>query len=140
MAARFSVAEIADSGATVGIVQQPGKSTANWSSEFESNDSFAFWKLDEGWRGELSSDIEQSRVCAEKYLFEQYLSERQRRPPRLDLYYALKGLIPRAIRHRLNRYVVTMRPPMPFPAWPYEATLLSLRCSWLEDALKQIEL
>lgn len=137
LGARFSVAEIADSGAAVGIVLQPGKSTANWSGEFESNDSFAFWKLDEGWRGELSSDIEQSRVCAERYLFEQYLSERQRRPPRLDLYYALKGLIPRAIRHRLNRYVVTMRPPMPFPAWPYEATLLSLRCSWLEDALNK---
>jgi peptidoglycan/xylan/chitin deacetylase (PgdA/CDA1 family) len=132
---RFSGAEIAHFEATTDIDQLlPTKNSTN----FESNDSFAFWKLDERWRAELSSDIEQSKVSAERYLFEQYLPEQKRRPAGLDFYYAVKRVIPRAIRHRLNRLVVSLRSPMPFPAWPYEATLLSLRCSWLDRALNKL--
>jgi len=131
---QFSLADTADFVTKA----HSGEQAKNDAASFESNDSFTFWKLDEGWRAELSSAIEQSRVCAERYLFEQYLSDRKRRPPRLDLYYAVKGLIPRPIRHALNRLVVGLRSPMPFPAWPYEATLLSLRCSWLQDALNQL--
>jgi peptidoglycan/xylan/chitin deacetylase (PgdA/CDA1 family) len=131
---RFSVSELADGEATTAIDELRNKNETN----LESNDSFAFWKLDEEWRTSLSTDIEQSRVRAERYLFEQYLQERKRRPVGLDLYYAVKSLIPRAIRHRLNRLAVGLRAPIPFPGWPYEPALLALRCSWLEGALKKL--
>jgi len=125
---------ITDSLATTDRSQRIAKNTAH----FESNDSFAFWKLDESWGSQLSADIEQSRVDAEWYLFEQYLPDRKRRPPRLDFYYTVKGMIPRRIRHAVNRLIVGLRSPMQFPAWPYEATLLSLRCSWLQGALRTL--
>ena len=107
-------------------------------NHLESNDSFGFWRLDESWRTELSSAIDESGRSAEWYLFEQYLPARKRQPPSLDFYYNVKRLIPRAIRHALNRVVVRLRSPMSFPAWPYEASLLSLRCSWLQDVLDQL--
>jgi len=132
--ARVSAVKEYDSAALTDVSRQPTRGTRN----FDSNDSFAFWKLDEGWHAELSSTIALSGELAERYLFEQYLSERKRHPPRMDFYYAVKRLIPRPIRHKLNRLAVGLRSPMAFPAWPYEVTLLSLRCAWLQSAMDKL--
>ncbi len=46
-----------------------------------SNDAFSFWKLPDAWKASLESAIDELRVLAEHYLFEEYLAREERRPP-----------------------------------------------------------
>src|SRR5580704_14344423 len=68
-----------------------------------SNDAFSFWKPSQDWKAALDYEIAESKAVAQHYLFEEYLAREDRRPPsRMQAYYAIKSLIPAAVRHRLN--------------------------------------
>ena len=68
-----------------------------------SNDAFSFWKPPQDWKASLDSSIAESRLAAEHYLFEGYLSARRSPAAEQDA-----GLLPdqksdsAALRHRLN--------------------------------------
>jgi peptidoglycan/xylan/chitin deacetylase (PgdA/CDA1 family) len=97
-----------------------------------SNDAFSFWKLPDAWKASLESAIDESRVLAEHYLFEEYLAREERRPPtRMQAYYRIKSLIPAALRHRLNSAAIRMRAKREFPRWPCESALIEYWLDWL---------
>jgi hypothetical protein len=103
------------------------------------NDAFEFWKLPEDWRADLLSSIEQSEATAERLLFEKYLPEVGRHPPSaMRAYYLVKGLIPRALRHRLNSAAVRARQRITFPSWPCESALIEFWRDWLRNSLQAI--
>ena len=69
-----------------------------------SNDAFAFWKLPVKCRMLLPSSPAASERIISRYLFEEYLSPRERQPSlALSFYYLIKGLIPGGLRHDLQR-------------------------------------
>lgn len=106
-------------------------------SQGDNNNAFSFWKLPEVWREPLRSLNADSSETAERYLYERYLNEADRRPPgRMETYYRFKQLIPGALRHRLNALAVRSRQPLPFPHWPCEDALLKYWRAWLSHALR----
>ena len=101
------------------------------------NDAFSFWKLPEEWKSALTPTIDESRAIAEHYLFEEYLSRKDRRPPStMRAYYRVKGLIPARLRHRLNSAAIKMREHREFPRWPYERALMDYWRDWLLISLR----
>jgi peptidoglycan/xylan/chitin deacetylase (PgdA/CDA1 family) len=103
------------------------------------NDAFSFWKLPESWRAAVAETIPASEAYANRYLFEKYLDDEQRRPPaRMRAYYRIKGLIPAPMRHRINAVAVRSRPRRKFPGWPCESVLLEYWRTWLTDALARV--
>jgi peptidoglycan/xylan/chitin deacetylase (PgdA/CDA1 family) len=123
------------------------KSLSAWTSrppnpllqQTQLNDAFDFWKLCEEWRDGLGSAIDGSRAIAERYLFEGYLDEKQRRPPAaLGSYYRVKHLIPSGVRHWINSVAVRARRRTGFPDWPCESALLDFWREWLRQALQRL--
>jgi hypothetical protein len=103
------------------------------------NDAFSFWKLPLEWKPVLASTIGESRAIAQHYLFEEYLSREDRQPPAtMQAYYRIKGLIPAAVRHRLNSAAVRMRGQREFPRWPCESALVDYLRDWLLIALRNL--
>jgi peptidoglycan/xylan/chitin deacetylase (PgdA/CDA1 family) len=101
------------------------------------NDAFSFWKLPENWRHPLESLNAMSGSVAERYLLERYLPEDARRPPSaMGAYYRVKGLIPRALRHRLNSLAIRARGHNKFPNWPCESALVEFWREWMRQALE----
>jgi len=75
-----------------------------------SNDAFAFWKLPVECRAPLAGSLAASERVISRYLFEEYLSPRERQPSlALSFYYLIKGLIPLGLRHHLNALAATYR-------------------------------
>jgi peptidoglycan/xylan/chitin deacetylase (PgdA/CDA1 family) len=102
-----------------------GSADARFPAEPYRNDAFSFWKLPEAWRRGTETLIDESERQARHYLFEEYLEDHRRRPSRmLDYYYAVKGLIPPPLRHRLNSIAIRSRRRPAFPDWPCEDALL----------------
>lgn len=100
------------------------------------NDGFSFWKLPEQWRTELRPWILSSEIIAERFLFESYLSQRDRRKSRpMHAYYRIKGLIPSVVRHRLNAAAIRARVKPEFPRWPCESALVEFWREWLRIGL-----
>ncbi len=107
----------------------------------ERNDAFTFWKLPIQFRESLALSIESSERAIQRYLFEEYLSERDRRPSSmLTLYYLVKRLIPIALRHRINSLAVRARKRMEFPHWPCETALLDFWREWVRQSLRALGL
>lgn len=101
-----------------------------------SNDAFSFWKPPQDWKASLDSSIAESRLAAEHYLFEGYLSREDRQPPsKMQAYYRIKNLIPAAVRHRLNSAAIKMRANREFPRWPCESALVDYWNDWLRISL-----
>jgi peptidoglycan/xylan/chitin deacetylase (PgdA/CDA1 family) len=105
------------------------------------NDAFSFWKIPEQWRSLLESWTLDCQPVAERYLFELYLDERQRRPPAsLGSYYRVKRFIPAGVRRWLNSIIVQSRRHRGFPDWPCESALLDLWRKWLQQALEDLDI
>jgi len=103
------------------------------------NDAFSFWKLPQEWESSLASTIAESEAAAEHYLFEEYLSREDRRPPStMQAYYRIKSLIPAAVRHRLNSAAIKMRGNREFPRWPCESALVDFWRDWLHISLRTL--
>jgi len=103
------------------------------------NDAFSFWQLPNLWRDPLAEMIRGSEQAAEHFLFEQYLGEKNRRPPlTMGAYYRVKHLIPSSVRFRLNSLTIRARPRKAFPNWPCESALMDSRREWLRRALAHI--
>jgi peptidoglycan/xylan/chitin deacetylase (PgdA/CDA1 family) len=80
--------------------------------------------------------IDDSRIVAEHYLFEEYMARKDRQPPsKMQAYYRIKSLIPESVRHRLNSAAVKMRAKREFPRWPCERALIDYWGDWLRIAL-----
>src|SRR5258708_28470012 len=106
-----------------------------------SNDAFSFWKLAQDWKAALDYEIAESKVVAQHYLFEEYLARKDRRPPsRMQAYYAVKSLIPAAVRHRLNSAAIKMRAKREFPRWPCESALIDYWRDWLRISLHSLKM
>ena len=104
------------------------------------NDAFSFWKLPQHWRVSLDSTMAESQAAVERYLFEEYLSREDRRPPsRMQAYYRIKNLIPAALRHRLNSAAIKMRGMRDFPRWPCESALTDYWRDWLQISLRTLD-
>jgi peptidoglycan/xylan/chitin deacetylase (PgdA/CDA1 family) len=103
------------------------------------NDAHSFWKPPESWRRILCGSIEASGKAAERYLFEKYLSDDERRPPAtISAYYRIKSLIPAGMRHRINSVAIRTRTRRQFPEWPCDSALLDFWHGWLVDALAAV--
>jgi hypothetical protein len=103
------------------------------------NDAFSFWKVPEQWRDAVAETIDESEVAAERYLFERYLDDRERRPPAgMGTYYKVKHLLPDRLRFRINSMAVRARHRKQFPNWPCESALMDLRRDWLHQALARV--
>ena len=101
------------------------------------NDAFSFWKLPEDWRSALAPTIGPSEAAAEHFLLEEYMPDVDRRQSSaMWAYYCIKGLIPRALRHRLNSAAVHARKRIEFPRWPCESALVEFWCGWLRSSLE----
>ena len=104
-----------------------------------SNDAFAFWKLPVECRAPLAGSLEASERVISRYLFEEYLSPRERQPsPALPFYYLIKGLIPVRLRHHLNALAVHVRKRLDFPRWPCETALVDFWRDWLWQSLQRL--
>jgi len=104
-----------------------------------SNDAFSFWKLPEECRESLEPMIQISEPIANSYLFEEYLDDRNRRPPSiLRAYYPIKNLIPRNLRHFANSIVIRARRQNGFPQWPCETALVDFWRQWLRTSLELV--
>ena len=104
-----------------------------------SNDAFSFWKLPEECRESLEPMIQISEPIANSYLFEEYLDDRNRRPPSiLRAYYPIKNFIPRNLRHFANSIVIRARKRHGFPQWPCETALLDFWRQWLRTSLELV--
>lgn len=116
--------------------QEQGAPAGRWRA---GNDAFSFWKLAENWRTALRREIAISEPLVEQYLFERYLPEERRQPPSaMRAYYAVKKIIPAAVRHRLNALAVRTRPRPAFPNWPCESALLDFWREWLHRCLATV--
>lgn len=105
------------------------------------NDAFSFWKLPIEFRGRLASSTTASERVIRRYLFEEYLSERERRPAAaLALYYSVKNFIPVGVRHRINAIAVRTRKRLAFPSWPCETALVDFWREWLTESLRALEI
>jgi peptidoglycan/xylan/chitin deacetylase (PgdA/CDA1 family) len=106
-----------------------------------SNDAFTFWKLPLECKGPLAAAVAASEPIISRYLFEEYLSPRDRRPsPVLSFYYLIKGLIPLALRHHINAIAVRARRRLDFPHWPCETALVDFWRDWLRQSLQRLGL
>ncbi len=105
------------------------------------NDAFEFWKLPIEFSAELAVSNDHSEAVIRQYLFEEYLSEQQRKPSViLNYYYLLKAFIPVGIRHRINALAVRTRKRLEFPHWPCETALLDYLRRWLNQSLRALDL
>jgi peptidoglycan/xylan/chitin deacetylase (PgdA/CDA1 family) len=103
------------------------------------NDAHSFWKPPESWRDVPGISIDASGAEAERYLYEKYLNEDERRPPAtIRAYYRVKSLIPAGMRHRINSVAIRTRTRRRFPEWPCESALLDFWQRWLLDALATV--
>jgi peptidoglycan/xylan/chitin deacetylase (PgdA/CDA1 family) len=106
-----------------------------------SNDAFAFWKLPVECRAPLADSLAASEQIISRYLFEEYLSSRERQPSlALSFYYLIKGLIPIGLRHHLNALAIRARKRLDFPRWPCETALVDFWRDWLRQSLQQLDL
>lgn len=106
---------------------------------FPRNDAFSFWKLEEHWQEALEPEIERSEKSANFFLYEQYLSGKNRRPPAtMQAYYRVKSLIPEQLRHHLNSAAVRLRRKNKFPRWPCETVLVDFWATWLRESLQTL--
>jgi peptidoglycan/xylan/chitin deacetylase (PgdA/CDA1 family) len=104
-----------------------------------SNDAFSFWKLPQELYASLAPSTRESELVIRRYLFEEYLSEGDRRPSRtLTAYYMVKRLIPIAIRHRINAIAIRARRRRDFPHWPCETALLDFWRDWLRVSMNSL--
>jgi peptidoglycan/xylan/chitin deacetylase (PgdA/CDA1 family) len=104
-----------------------------------SNDAFAFWKLPVECRAPLAASLGASERVISRYLFEEYLSPRERQPSlALTFYYLIKGLIPVGLRHHLNALAVRARKRLDFPRWPCETALVDFWRDWLRQSLQRL--
>jgi len=102
-----------------------------------SNDAFSFWKLPEECREALEPMIQGSEAIANSYLFEEYLDDRNRRPPSLlRAYYPIKNFVPRNLRHFANSLLIRNRRQHGFPQWPCENALVDFWRQWLSASLE----
>ncbi len=123
------IASIDTAGASSALCEEPVSGGGH-------NDAFSFWKLPQDWRVSLESTTADSRAVVERYLFEEYMSREDRRPPsRMQAYYRVKSLIPAALRHRLNSAAIRMRGMREFPRWPCESALTDYWRDWLQISL-----
>jgi peptidoglycan/xylan/chitin deacetylase (PgdA/CDA1 family) len=100
------------------------------------NNAFEFWKLPVEFRAPLASSIAASEKIVRRFLFEEYLSEHDRRPAAgLALYYLIKGLIPVRLRHRINAIAIRTRRQLSFPHWPCETALVDY---WRKSASESL--
>jgi hypothetical protein len=103
------------------------------------NDAFSFWKLPEQNRKTLAETIDESEIAAQRYLFERYLDDRDRRPPAgLGTYYWIRNLLPDSLRFRINSMAVRARHRKQFPNWPCESALMDQWRDWLHAALARM--
>jgi hypothetical protein len=109
------------------IIPEPGGGSPRGDLQ---NDAFSFWKLPEHWRTRLDGLILESRKVSERYLFERYLLEHQRRPRS-----RMSGLVPVALRHRLNHAAIRTRKTRDLPRWPCESALVEHLREWLQKIL-----
>jgi peptidoglycan/xylan/chitin deacetylase (PgdA/CDA1 family) len=127
-------------GPSTSVLRDPEKLRVDSKVVGSGNDAFSFWKLPEEWRSSLSCAVEASRSAAERYLFELYLSEKQRRPPvALGSYYRFRNFVPRWFRHWLNSAAIRARGQRRFPSWPCESVLLDFWRDWLIRALRSLD-
>lgn len=106
-----------------------------------SNDAFAFWKLPLECRAPLAGSLAASERVISRYLFEEYLSPRERQPSlALSFYYLIKGLIPLELRHHLNALAIRARKRLDFPRWPCETALVDFWRDWLRQSLQRLEI
>lgn len=106
-----------------------------------SNDAFTFWKLPVEWRAPLAGSLAASERVISRYLFEEYLSPRERQPSvALPFYYLIKGLIPVGLRHHLNALAIRTRKRLDFPRWPCETALVDFWRDWLGQSLQRLGL
>src|ERR1700675_3503130 len=106
-----------------------------------SNDAFSFWKPSQDWKAALDYEIAESKAVAQHYLFEEYLSRKDRRPPsQMQAYYRIKSLIPGGVRHRLNSAAIKMRAKREFPRWPCEGALIDYWRDWLRISLHTLKM
>ncbi len=104
-----------------------------------SNDAFSFWKLPEECRETLGPMIQISETIANSYLFEEYLGDRNRRPPSmLRAYYPIKNFIPRNLRHFANSILIRARRKCGFPQWPCETALVDFWRQWLRTSMELV--
>lgn len=104
-----------------------------------SNDAFAFWKLPVECRAPLAGSLAASERVISRYLFEEYLSPRERQPSlALSFYYLIKGLIPLELRHHLNALAIRARKRLDFPRWPCETALVDFWRDWLRQSLQRL--
>ena len=83
--------------------------------------------------------IQISEPIANSYLFEEYLDNRNRRPPSiLRAYYPIKNFIPRNLRHFANSIVIRARRQHGFPQWPCETALVDFWRQWLRTSLELV--
>ena len=103
------------------------------------NDAFSFWKLPEPWRPALEATLAASRIITEWYLLERYRPRTsQLRQLALTIYYALKNVLPKDVRHLLNSAIVGLRRTRDFPRWPCEDALLVFWREWLRHSLETV--
>jgi len=103
------------------------------------NDAFSFWKLPDEWHEQLAASAAASEAAIQRYLFEEYLSERDRRPSAsLRIYYFIKNLIPLAVRHYINAAAIRTRGRREFPQWPCETALIDFWKKWLRTSLRTL--
>jgi hypothetical protein len=106
-----------------------------------SNDAFTFWKLPVEWRAPLAGSLAASERVISRYLFEEYLTPRERQPSvALPFYYLIKGLIPVGLRHHLNALAIRTRRRLDFPRWPCETALVDFWRDWLGQSLQRLGL
>ena len=104
-----------------------------------SNDAFEFWKLPVECRAPLAGSLAASERVISRYLFEEYLSPRERQPSvALSFYYLIKGLIPVGLRHHLNALAIRARKRLDFPRWPCETALVDFWRDWLRQSLQRL--
>jgi peptidoglycan/xylan/chitin deacetylase (PgdA/CDA1 family) len=104
-----------------------------------SNDAFAFWKLPLECRAPLAGSLAASERVISRYLFEEYLSPRERQPSlALSFYYLIKRLIPLGLRHHLNALAIRARKRLDFPRWPCETALVDFWRDWLRQSLQRL--
>ena len=102
----------------------------------DTNDAFSFWKLPIEWKGLLAASIQDSIPLIQRFLFEEYLSESDRRPSSaLAFYYLIKNFIPQSLRHRINAIAIRARKRLAFPHWPCETALVDFWRDWVRETL-----
>jgi hypothetical protein len=101
------------------------------------NDAFSFWKLPEEWRGSIAGSIDKSRVRAEHFLFERYITFMERR--RSQRSKISRRWVDQPARRLSSRVEVRSRTRLNFPHWPCETALIEHWNRWLREVLEELQ-